>query len=163
MEPLAAVALAGNVLQFAEFVGRLFKDTSKIYASASGLTPNDLHIQDICVKLGTFSAQLQSVPSHSSAPPDLRDCVAACKKDCDDLLAIMKGLAAKKGNSQRPWKSFSAALCHRMKAGEIQDLRSRVTDRQHLMSLMLSDMLKFVTPENPGTHLLTSIVRGSGR
>ncbi|KAH7263965.1 hypothetical protein B0J15DRAFT_489585 [Fusarium solani] len=141
MEPLAAVALAGNVLQFAEFVGRLFKDTSKIYASASGLTPNDLHIQDICVKLGTFSAQLQSVPSHSSAPPDLRDCVAACKKDCDDLLAIMKGLAAKKGNSQRPWKSFSAALCHRMKAGEIQDLRSRVTDRQHLMSLMLSDML----------------------
>ncbi|RSL46999.1 hypothetical protein CEP54_013617 [Fusarium duplospermum] len=141
MEPLAAVALAGNVLQFAEFVGRLFKDTCRIYASASGLTPNDLHIQDICTKLGSFSAQLQSVPSHSSAPSDLRDCIAACKKDCDDLLAIMKVLAVKKGNSQKPWKSFSAALSHRMRVGEIQDLKSRIKDRQQLISLMLSDML----------------------
>ncbi|RSM14202.1 hypothetical protein CDV31_005538 [Fusarium ambrosium] len=160
MEPLAAVALAGNVLQFAEFVGRLFKDTCRIYASVSGLTPNDLHIQDICTKLGSFSVQLQSVPSHSNAPSDLRDCVAACKKDCDDLLAIMKVLAAKKGNSQRPWKSFSAALSHKMKAGEIQDLKSRIKDRQQLISLMLSDMLKFVTPENPSTQLLTSVARG---
>ncbi|KAL2676736.1 hypothetical protein Neosp_010500 [[Neocosmospora] mangrovei] len=161
MEPLAAVALAGNVLQFAEFVGRLFKDTSKIYASASGLTPNDLHIQDICGKLGSFSTQLQAVPSHSSAPPELRDCVTACKKDCDDLLAIVKILAAKKGNSQRPWnrpwKSFSAALCHRMKAGEIQDLKSRITDRQNLMSLMLSDMLKFVDPGALPWHSLTHV------
>ncbi|RSL55044.1 hypothetical protein CEP53_007235 [Fusarium sp. AF-6] len=141
MEPLAAVALAGNVLQFTEFVGRLFKDTCKIYASASGLTPNDLHIQDICGKLGSFSAQLQSVPSHSSAPSDLRDCVAACKKDCDDLLAIMGVLAIKKGSSRRPWKSFSTALSREMKAGEIQDLKSRIKDRQQLMSLMLSDML----------------------
>ncbi|RTE73844.1 hypothetical protein BHE90_011718 [Fusarium euwallaceae] len=161
MESLAAVALAGNVLQFAEFVGRLFKDTCRIYASASGLTPNDLQIQDICTKLGSFSAQLQSVPSYSSAPSDLRDCIAACKKDCDDLLDIMKVLAAKKGKPQRPWKSFSAALSHKMKAGEIEDLKSRIKDRQQLISLMLSDMLQFVTPENPSTHLLTSIARGS--
>ncbi|KAI8659381.1 hypothetical protein NCS56_01155300 [Fusarium sp. Ph1] len=141
MEALAAVALVGNVLQFVEFVGRLFKHTSQIYVSASGLAPGDLHVQDICRKFDSFSAQLQSVPSSSSAPPDLQDCAAACKKDCDELLAIMRVLAAKKGNSQRPWKSFSAALSYKMKAGDIQDLKSRIEDRQHLMSLMLSDIL----------------------
>ncbi|KAJ4328052.1 hypothetical protein N0V84_001582 [Fusarium piperis] len=81
------------------------------------------------------------MPSSSSAPPNLRDCAAACKKDYDDLLAIVTALAAKKGNSQRPWKSFSAALSHRMNAGEVQDLKSRIEDRQHVMSLLLSDML----------------------
>lgn len=151
MEPLAAVALAGNVLQFAEFVGRLFQDTSRIYLSASGLTPDNLHIQDICGKLGSFSTKLQSAPSYSSAPQDLRDCAAACKKDCDDLHALMKVLAARKGKSQRYWKSFSAALSHKLKAREIQDLKSRIEDHQNLMSLMLSEMLKFVNPVDPNT------------
>ncbi|KAM0435131.1 hypothetical protein ACHAPT_003221 [Fusarium lateritium] len=134
MEPLAAVALAGNVLQFIEFVGRLLKDASKIYVSASGLTPEDLHIQDICGKLGSFSVQLQSMPSSPNAHSDkhLRDCAAACKKDCDDLFNIMMAVAAK-GNSRTYWKSFSAALSQRLKAGEIQGLRNRIEKSQHFI------------------------------
>ncbi|RSM10963.1 hypothetical protein CEP52_003201 [Fusarium oligoseptatum] len=143
MEPLAAVALAGNVLQFAEFVGRLFKNASKIYESASGLTPNDLHIQDICDKLGSFSGQLQVTSSTPNAQPDkdLQACVAACKKDCDDLLSIMKALATKKGKSRKFWKSFSVALSHKLKETEIEELKGRIQDHQGLISIQLSKML----------------------
>ncbi|RMI96603.1 hypothetical protein CDV36_016304 [Fusarium kuroshium] len=53
----------------------------------------------------------------------------------------MNVLATKKGGSRRAWKSFSTALSREMKAEEIQDLKSRIKDRQQLISLMLSDML----------------------
>ena len=164
MEALAAVALAGSVLQFVEFVGRLFKDASKIYASASGLTSDDLHIQDICSKFDTFSAQLEVTPSDPHAPldKDLQACVAACKKDCDELLSIVRMLATKKGKTRKCWKSFSAALSHKLKVGEIEGLKGRIQDHQNLISLQLSKMLKFVPLGIPETHLLTSIARGSG-
>lgn len=151
MEPLAAVALAGNVLQFAEFVGRLFKDASKIYTSASGLTPDDHHIQDICNRLGSFSIRLRVTASDPNTPldKDLQACVATCKKDCDDLLSIMKVLAAKTSKPRKYWKSFSAALSHKLKEGEIEGLRSRIKEHQNLISLQLLKMLKFVAPRNP--------------
>ncbi|KAF4977805.1 hypothetical protein FZEAL_5712 [Fusarium zealandicum] len=144
MEPLTALALAGNVVQFVEFVGGLLNKTCKIYASTSGLTPANHHVQEICGKLALFSVSLQpqALTSDGTTPASpqsqaLKDCATACKRDCDDLLCIMRALADKGTKGPKHWRSFSAALAHTLKSGEIKDLRDRIADRQRLMLLQL--------------------------
>jgi hypothetical protein len=45
MEPCTALAVAGNILQFVQFVGDLLNSTRKIYASANGITDGNKHVQ----------------------------------------------------------------------------------------------------------------------
>lgn len=45
MEPCTAFAVAGNVLQFVQFVGDLLNSTRKIYVSAAGITAENQHVQ----------------------------------------------------------------------------------------------------------------------
>lgn len=153
MDPITAVAFAGNILQFIQFVGGLLDDTRKLYASATGASCTNEHLQDICGKLITFNEQLQQSPAPSSAPTGkvskhakpLTECAAACKRECEDLLRIMNKLKAVGSVGPRYWGSFRAALTEVWNSNDIEDLRSRIADRQRQMTLLLCAASKYVS------------------
>ncbi|KAI3336494.1 hypothetical protein HD806DRAFT_7672 [Xylariaceae sp. AK1471] len=145
MDPVTAVALAGNILQFIQFVGGLLDNTRKLHASATSTSCMNNHFQDICGTLITFNMQLQRTSVSSTEQGDklskhakpLAECAAACRRECEDLLRIMNQLQAIATKGPRYWNSFRAALAEVWKQNEIEDLRSRIADRQRQMTLLL--------------------------
>lgn len=110
MDPLTALAVSGNILQFVQFVGGLLNNTRKLYASASGITTQHEHAEDICEKLINFSESFEHPHSDSSEEFNSRkskhvqaivDCAAVCKEDYKDLLEIMMQLKVKGGKGPR--------------------------------------------------------------
>jgi len=152
MDPLTAIAVAGNCLQFGQFVGDLLNNAAKIYASASGITIENEHIQDLCSKLVDFNSRLlvtNSAGNHRGDQPSqyaqaLAECASSCRKDCEELIAITTKLKVKSGNGRRRWKSFCAALAEVWKSGEIEALRARIADRERAMTLQLCAVSRLV-------------------
>ncbi|KAK1727991.1 uncharacterized protein BDZ83DRAFT_610866, partial [Colletotrichum acutatum] len=70
MDPVTAVASAGNLLQFGQFVVGLFNDARKLHASATGSRSNNNHIQDVCGILINFDRQFQQPQSTPSTKTD---------------------------------------------------------------------------------------------
>lgn len=152
MDPITAVALAGNILQFIQFVSGLLDDTRKLYASTTGSSCTNEHLQDVCGELVNFNEQLRQSPIPSTGPDGkasehakpLTECAAACRRECEDLLHIMNKLKAIGSKRPRYWGSFRAALAEVWKQNDIDDLRSRIADRQRQMTLLLCAASKYM-------------------
>jgi hypothetical protein len=158
MDPCTALAVAGNILQFIQFVGGLLNSARQIHASPAGISVSGDHVQDVCSALVDFGARLQPPPGESQEHLDsgqkgsqhahvLLECAAACSTDCEELIRITEKLKVKAGSKPtRCWRSFQAALAEVWKSSEIEDLRRRVADRQRLMILQLCAVSRFVPP-----------------
>ncbi|KAI1819111.1 hypothetical protein F4861DRAFT_528209 [Xylaria intraflava] len=165
MDPITAVALAGNVLQFIQFVAGLLDNTRKLHVSATGTSYMNDHFQDICDTLIAFNTQLQqqSVSPTGRAgklsifDKPLAECAAACRQECEDLLRILNQLRAIATKGLRYWNSFRAALTEVWKQNEIEELRSRIADRQRQMTLLLC------AASNESVQTLENRVRDIGR
>lgn len=153
MDPYTALATAGNILQFVQFVGGLLSSTRKLHASATGITVENEHIQDIREKLIAFSDTFQQLPRVPSREANsqlsqhdqiVRDCALACSKDCEELLRILAKLQITGSSRSRYWRSFQAALTEVWNSGNIEELKARITDRQRAMTLQLSAISKSV-------------------
>jgi len=168
MDPCTALAVAGNVLQFVQFLGDLLNNTREIYVSATGISRENDHIRDVCSVLIDFSSRLQSPrkppPRQKTGPEQqsqygqaLIDCAAACSADCQELIRTTEKLKCKAGGkATRCWRSFRAALAEIWKSGEIDELRKRVADRQHLIVLHLYAVSRLIYhPTSLKKHCLT--------
>ncbi|RYP12088.1 hypothetical protein DL767_011483 [Monosporascus sp. MG133] len=60
MEPLAAVGLASNVVQFVQFLSSLIHTAVEIHRSSSGITQDILTLDDLYEQLTDFNAKLES-------------------------------------------------------------------------------------------------------
>lgn len=146
MDPVTAVALAGNLLQFVQFVVGLFNDARKLHASATGTSSNNDHIQDICGMLIDFDEQFQQpqpAPSinitgaTSRHEKQLAKLTTSCKQDCEVLLEKMNKLKVIGAKGPKHWRSFRAALSEVWKSGEIEEYMTRIANRQRAMTLLL--------------------------
>jgi hypothetical protein len=153
MEALTALSVAGNVLQFVQFLAELVNDTRQIYSTAAGATSQNQNIEDIYGKLIDFNARLQSVPlSQDLGPGTLKHCealaasAASCKGDCEKLIAMVEKLKVKDGKAPRQWRSFQAALAGVWGSSDIKQLKKRIDDRQRAMILQLCSISRFLHP-----------------
>lgn len=164
MEALVALSVAGNVLQFVQFLAELINDTRKIYSAASGATSQNQNIEETYGKLIDFNARLQSVPSSQDLGPGtlehrkaLAASAASCKGDCEKLIAMVEKLKIKDGKAPRQWRGFQAALSGVWGSSDIKQLKKHVDDRQRAMILQLCFISMFVHPRarNLRASLLT--------
>lgn len=96
---LAAVSLAGNILQFLEFAGGIVSASCQIYNSATGI-PKDIEDQRMLTDhLEALSVRMQKASDPSD--PLLKDLSARCVGVADDLLAAV----ACPANELRPTKA----------------------------------------------------------
>ncbi|KAK1756605.1 hypothetical protein QBC47DRAFT_445306 [Echria macrotheca] len=125
MEALAAVSLAGNVLQFAHTTRKLISN----YRDLSGLGTNEEHVElaAIVSKLQSLVARIVPPVAHnrmSKEDQSLRDLCNQCHNVADRLLGILKRLADK--GDQKPFGSVYQALATEWKAPEIEELWRRL-------------------------------------
>ncbi|KAI1482822.1 hypothetical protein F4774DRAFT_406525 [Daldinia eschscholtzii] len=138
MEPLTAIALAGNVLQFIEYTSGLLSTSVEVYKSAAGTSDANLTLEKIYRHLSDLSSRLRAggmSPRSSATESALRSIADHCDNDCIRILTALNNLRVDNGG-HRVWKSFRVALKLAWKGEkEIEQLASQLRDRQLTMTL----------------------------
>ncbi|KAH9241470.1 hypothetical protein K456DRAFT_46501, partial [Colletotrichum gloeosporioides 23] len=146
MEPLAALGLASNVLQFVEFSSNIVRDASKVYHSASGLPAELEDVAIITGSLESYMGRLSPPALLPSAPPDdkaLATLVSNCQKTCGELNQLVERMEGKNPGSRKD--SFRVAWKSLRGKGKLEELEKRL-DRYR--SQILSQLVHMLREEN---------------
>jgi hypothetical protein len=141
MDPLSALGVAGNIIQFVTFASGLFSKTVEIYHSTGGLSKEALNLEMVYTKLQDLSSGLESSTSLPGVDGGLGNEVAALrelskasKADCELLLGVICKLRVQ-DRRKKAWQSFRAALQAIWKGTEIAKLEERLQKTQITMTL----------------------------
>ncbi|KAJ8133152.1 hypothetical protein O1611_g474 [Lasiodiplodia mahajangana] len=147
MDPLTAIGLAGNVIQFVQFTSDLTRTAVEICKSPTGCAADILTLDSLYQQLNNFNDRLAS--GHSSTMsaqlggrscasaldiPSFRELSLLCKSDCEKLLSVVGTLKGKGGPGKR-WQSFRTALRMVWRKEEIEELEKRLNRTQTTMTL----------------------------
>ena len=163
MEALAALGVAGNVLQFIQFISTLMSTGSEVYYSASGLTEEIVELEKVYERLSTFSSNLQcqgpdqvsrlsglrGVPIYSQSTENaahinaLNDLGKDCQGLCDQLHEAVRKLTVKGGRWRR-FRRFMAALEAAWNRTKITDMEARIDRFQKIISIHFFPILRYV-------------------
>lgn len=136
MEAVAAVGLAGNIVQFVEFGCKLLSTSNQIRTSRQGLADDYTTIQIITTDLRELCTALTTSITQSSLVTQDRHIAplgAQCLQIAEQLLSAVARLKPKKGNSR--WNCFRAALKTVWKHDEIDRMMLQLNGLR--MELML--------------------------
>jgi hypothetical protein len=139
IDPLAALGLAGNIVQFVDFSYNLFCESKALYNSGSGATADNVVIETIVKDLNILNDRL-TVPSSPGAIPDpIRSLAGQCKDVARDLLEVIESIQVK--GPHKRWKSFVQALRSVRKKEEIEALVRRMERLRGEMQFRLQIMI----------------------
>jgi small-conductance mechanosensitive channel len=136
LDPLTALSLVGNVVQFIDFGTKLLAKGHELYNSADGAALGHTELISIAKDLQELNGRLnEALSSEQIEHKRLTDSdVALCKlsEQCSgvagELAEALDKLSAQ-GTSHRRWKSFRQALKSMMKREEVDAITTRL---QHL-------------------------------
>ncbi len=143
MDPFIALGLAGNVVTFIDFTGKLINGSLELYNSADGASASHKVLEDVTKDLENLCDGL--IPTRSnifgSGPSDseitLLPVLESCRKLGQELLAVLEGLKVK--GRRRAWQSARQALKCAWRANEIKCYKDQLDlYRSQLASRLLS-------------------------
>ncbi len=98
MEALAAVSLAGNIVQFIDFVGEVCSKSGQIYHSASCASEEAGDQEFLTRDLKELNSRLHCPPQ--SPDPVLERLCSQCNGVADELLVILESFRATKSRTR---------------------------------------------------------------
>ena len=114
LDPFSALGLAGNIIQFVDFGGKLLSHSAELYRSVDGALSFNKELEIITGDLRSLSANL-AASSHSQStalsgadnfPTEL---ASSCKVLADELLSKLAKLRVR--GTYKKWKSVRQAPC----------------------------------------------------
>ncbi|RYP50885.1 hypothetical protein DL768_003674 [Monosporascus sp. mg162] len=105
LDPLTALGLAGNLIQFTDFTAKVVSGTSAIYQSSADISIDNAIIESIAKDARSLSSLIQGI---EDCPRELEELVVSCSKFAEDLLDLLAKLKIQ--GRKTKWKSFVAAL-----------------------------------------------------
>jgi hypothetical protein len=142
LDPMSALSLAGNVVQFVSFSTGLVSGAYAIYHSSEGTSMENLELEFVTENLKQFSLRLSRgskfpsssfyATSPSSSDESLRQLSKSCKEVADELLSVLNDLKVNIKGEHRKWDSFRQALKSVWKKDKIE-LRERSITVSHLL------------------------------
>lgn len=136
MEPLVALALAGNVIQFVDFGRKLLSGSSELYRSSTGsLAANDeIELATADLKALINKLRRSFVPWSKNSTPNQhdQDTLASFRQVCDEAVKVADELVVRlsklKVNSKhQTLSSLQQAVKSLWNAGEVAGLRNRLS------------------------------------
>ena len=143
MDPLTALSLAGNIIQFVDFGSKLLQKGHEIYNSVDGASIGNKELEAAAINLRELSGRLNASTVSRRARRDVGVtgtvpdvAIVQLSKNCllvaAELLQVLDRLRVQ-GDSNRRWKSFRQALKSSLKQGRVNELNNRLqTLRQEL-------------------------------
>jgi hypothetical protein len=162
-EPLAALGLAANVVQFIHFVSGLISSTAEIASSVQGSTKRDLELQTVYRTLTRLNSVLilqptssvrdgarQLLSSHLDPSREARvqshvqslvDLAAQCNSLCEELLGTVRGFQSASNTGSR-FKSFLAALKSAWGSNKVKQLEERIERYRGLIAVNILPLFR---------------------
>lgn len=137
MESLAAVSLAGTILQFVEFAKKLASGTMENHRSISGSTSEHLEAESIARRLRAFARQMIPQETHESLKStnddvELQAMSMQCVEISEEVLTALEGLKMQPGDGLL--ESFYKALKGEWEKDDLQSLQSRLDRLSHSLA-----------------------------
>ncbi|KAJ8131293.1 hypothetical protein O1611_g2333 [Lasiodiplodia mahajangana] len=151
MEPLSALALSGNVLQFIESAVKLLSEARQVCHSASGITTSNKDAITVYEDFRDAAGSLLASPVRSTTVDDLAVASLAerCQELSDDLVKDLKNLQAKNPGSKR--EGLRIAWRALREKGELESMEKRL-DRYRQQ--ILTRIIFMMSQEQSSTFLL---------
>lgn len=140
IDPLAALGLAGNIVQFVDFSYVLVCESKALYESRTGATADNVLIETIITDLDLLNAKLTAPSAPGQIPDPIRSLASQCKQVATDLLNVLDDIKVK--GSHKKCKSFIQALRSVWKKEEIEALVRRMESLRSEMQFRLQVMMR---------------------
>jgi hypothetical protein len=142
MDPVTALGLAGNIVQFLDFSTKLVGKAHDIYKSPDGSLAENLDFEKVGQTMRILHSKLQteSNPSYDSEMEGLLDGIcASCDATAKELLEILDTLKIQ--GKKTAWRSMQHAIkCIKGKA-TVLEIHGRLTHlRDQLETTILVDL-----------------------
>lgn len=133
MEALAAVSLAGNILQFVDFSGKVISSSKQLYRSADGSLVENSDSEKITKDLKALSKVIQQ---SGSSDPVLGELCIGCIAISEQLLHALEKLQVKGKHSRS--QSLRKALKNLWGKQAVRSLEARISGYREQLILHLS-------------------------
>ncbi|EPE09112.1 nacht nucleoside triphosphatase [Ophiostoma piceae UAMH 11346] len=165
MDPISALGLASNIIQFVDFASQLVTTGLDIYKSSHGATRENAALEVSVTQLKNFTASLKVVHA-DHGKPSLRQSVSIptelvyqhkelsaphiatiqtvaseCSLLCAETLSIVNGLKVPHDTSFRRLRAMAATVKTFYRGKEIKDLDERLRNQQARLGLCFFPLL----------------------
>ena len=139
MDPVAALGLAGNIVQFVDFSCKVIHDSKSLYSSSTGASAGNDILESISSDIIDLNDALTAPSAPGAIPDSMRDLASKCKDVAVELLVTLDKIKVK--GPHRKWKSFVQALRSIWGKEQIEELVKRMerlrSETQYRLQLML--------------------------
>ena len=139
MEALAAISLAGNILQFLNFTADAISKSRQIYTSVSGTLKEHDDLESLTTDLKGLSGRLQT--SVGLVDSILEQLCSSCSEVADDLLKALECLGVK--GKQTRSQSLRKALKALWGKEKLKNLEERLAGFRQELTLHIAVELRY--------------------
>jgi hypothetical protein len=130
LDPMSALSLAANIVQFVDFTSKIVSKGRRIYLSKCGALPKNLELEVVTNDLSRLAESLRndgiSTGTMSEEETSLQTMCDECSKIAEELLRRLEKLEVKSDAKQRGWKSLRQALKSVWNKEELDELSERL-------------------------------------
>ncbi|CAG8981479.1 hypothetical protein HYALB_00003050 [Hymenoscyphus albidus] len=157
MDPLAALSIAGTIVQFVDYGTRLLSNTHELYRSSTGTLEANNLLELVTIDLQALIAKLRASISVQGAYQE----ELSFERLCDQAAQVAQELLGRldnlknKSTKKKPWESFQKAIKSAWSEREITDLKARLLGFREV----LDSRLLFSIRENIATETMQASSR----
>jgi hypothetical protein len=145
MDPLTALSLAGNVVQFVDFGCQLLSHSRELYKSTWGSLAADEELHLVTADLRALILKLRSNTGDGS-----QDASQEFRKICDEAVTLAEEILTridglKVSGKHRAWKSFQQAIKSAWSQKETDGLIRRLSRLRQALETRILLSLRYVT------------------
>lgn len=124
LDPITALGIAGNVVQFVDFGLKATSKAREIHRSGSGVLEENIDIEILTADISTVTTKLSTLGTQISGHNGLDDICKRCTTAANHLLAALNDLKIQGQKSKI--KSVRKALKHQWGKRNVDEMRSKL-------------------------------------
>ncbi|CAG8948956.1 hypothetical protein HYFRA_00002084 [Hymenoscyphus fraxineus] len=168
MDPLAALSIAGTIVQFVDYGTRLLSNTHELYRSSTGTLEANNLLELVTIDLQALITKLRASISVQGADQE----ELSFQRLCDQAAQVAQELLGRldnlkiKSSKKNPWESFQKAIKSAWSEREITDLKARLLGFREVLDsrLLFSIRYTYVIPMGVcRENIATETMRASSR
>lgn len=139
MDPVTALALAGNIAQFVEYAWTILRSGSEIYSSAKAATDQNSTLEDVTTQLSTLSYRLRPPEGTHVVLSETDQSIEALRAGCAELASelLREIVKLKISGDKTVVKSIGLAIKTEWNKGKIEKLENRLVKFRNQLTLHL--------------------------
>jgi len=147
LDPITALGLAGNVVQFLDFSISLVGKAHDIYKSPDGSLSENVDAENVARKIKILQSKLQADekdnPSYDSEMEGLLEGMcSSCDAAAKELLEVLETLKIQ--GKKTPWKGMRQAIKSIRGKAAVLEISGRLTNLRELLETIILVVLRFV-------------------